>query len=439
MIHDGTASGTDTFNLVILAIFLAAVWGAGRAAAFCGLAPLAGYIAAGALLGPPLAVSVPFSDALSLLGNFGLYLLVIEAGFEIELRTLKQIGGRAVFASLVGMLVGAGPLAFLIARFALGMPIREALAVAACMTPSSSGIALSTLKRRRASNTPLGQLVVDSPPAVYFVPIGVSLGSAVAVGAAAVSVVPHGLRFLLTRIVPQRHAEVTLLCLLLSLAVGLVAACSTGGASPLLGAFLAGLSFCSMSSTASIWAHQVKRIQGWLIRLFFACTVGFSIPLKLYGRRRVWRDAAALYAASWGKLAAGLFAEPLLLPEALSFGFALATLGEFSFIAGSTAHTELGLMGEQAYASVALAVLATIIISPVLLSASLAWTARRAEAALMELTRPGGGKAAAAEHVYYKVDIKCTTHVRLARRHPGTPGALTPGALPACSGGWWAA
>lgn len=321
------------------------------------------------------------------------------------------------------MLVGAGPLAFVIAYTGLNLPLKESLAVAACLTPSSSGIAITQLRARGAFNTPLGQLVVATtlaedlislsmlqelrvlsrPSALaseYFVPVVVSFGFAIAIGLASIYMMPHVVRALLTR-VPTHAVEWTLLLLLLSLAVGLVAACNAAGGSPLLGAFLAGLSFCEMHSTVNIWRHQVKRIASWLIRIFFACTVGFSIPVKLYGRRRVWRNAAAFYAATWGKMLAGAFAEPLLLPEALALGFAMSTLGEFSFISGTTAHSSLNLMSIETYASVALAVLGTIFISPVALSASLRWMARRAEAALERR-----GAIAADDHVFYKLDVK---------------------------------
>lgn len=74
--------------------------------------------------------------------------MVIEAGFEIELQTLRQVGGRAVGASLLGMLCGAGPLAFGVAK-ALGLGTKEALAVGASLAPCSTGVALVVLKRKR--------------------------------------------------------------------------------------------------------------------------------------------------------------------------------------------------------------------------------------------------------------------------------------------------
>lgn len=96
-------------------------------------------------------------------------------------------------------------------------------------------------------------------------------------------------------------------------ALGLMLALHAGGASHLLGAFLArpippgyppngppngpppdpppdpptdpspghtqaGLCFCSLHGFHhGHWHHQVKRVQTWLVRLFFAATVGFSV------------------------------------------------------------------------------------------------------------------------------------------------------------------
>ncbi len=162
------------------------------------------------LLGPQLADIVPFPAAMQLIGELGLNLMVIEAGFEIDLRVLKQIGGRAVGGALTGMLLGAGPLAFGVAK-GLGLNTKEALAVGASMAPCSTGVALVVLKRKRAVNTPIGQLIVatafvediialillselralDNPSGVaLFRPIGVSLAFAVAVGGSAIFLIP---------------------------------------------------------------------------------------------------------------------------------------------------------------------------------------------------------------------------------------------------------
>ena len=59
-----------------------------------------------------------------------------------------------------------------------------------------------------------------------------------------------------------------------------------------------------------------------------------------------------------------MFAVPRKAPQVLTLGLAMASLGEFSFIVGTTARNELKLMGDDTYAAVTLAVLFTIVVSP---------------------------------------------------------------------------
>ena len=374
------------------------------------------------LIGPQLADIVPFSSALQLIGQLGLYLLVIEAGFEIELRSLREVGGRAIGASVTGMLLGAAPLAFGISK-ALGLSTKEALAVGASLAPCSTGIALRLLKQHEATNTPIGQLIIatafgedvisltllselrvlarrDAGGPRYLVPVAISVGYSLVIGTMAIWAMPHLLsRYLLPR-VPLHLVEPLLLLLLFAMASGLVAACQAGGASPLLGAFLAGVSFCTLHSLQSVWRHQVKRTQAWLVRIFFAATVAFQTPVRLFAKRRVWARAACFYCATLGKLFAGVWAEPLTAPTFATLGTAMSALGEFSFITGTIARNELHLMSAETYASVTLAVLFTIIISPVGLGLALAWVERRARAAVA--AGPGRERA-----LYYKLNIKC--------------------------------
>ena len=48
--------------------------------------------------------------------------------------------------------------------------------------------------------------------------------------------------------------------------------------SHLLGAFVAGMCFTKVPKSHAIWAAQLKRITRWLIRIFFAASVGFAVP-----------------------------------------------------------------------------------------------------------------------------------------------------------------
>ena len=71
------AAHLDAFHdLLYLLLFLIAAWAAGKAAARLGAPPLCGEILLGALMGPPVGDVVPHPEALRLVGEVGLVLMV---------------------------------------------------------------------------------------------------------------------------------------------------------------------------------------------------------------------------------------------------------------------------------------------------------------------------------------------------------------------------
>ena len=59
--------------------------------------------------------------------------------------------------------------------------------------------------------------------------------------------------------------------------------------SPLLGAFVAGMCFTNVPLSHHVWVYQLKRINKWLIRVFFAATVGFAVPVRAMLDDSEWR------------------------------------------------------------------------------------------------------------------------------------------------------
>jgi len=61
----------------------------------------------------------------------------------------------------------------------------------------------------------------------------------------------------------------------------------------LWGCFIAGMSFACLKPVGHahhVWSRQTKRITSWMIRIFFACTVAFSIPIsKLVSFEAFWK------------------------------------------------------------------------------------------------------------------------------------------------------
>ena len=75
----------------------------------------------------------------------------------------------------------------------------------------------------------------------------------------------------------------------------------------MLGAFLAGLCFCSDHVVHATWDRQVKRVYAWLMRLFFAATIGFEIPIEHMNTKSLTKGCI-LCTVSVAKLAMGAFA-----------------------------------------------------------------------------------------------------------------------------------
>ena len=111
-------------------VFLLATWVVGKLAVKAKIPSLVGEMVVGMVLGPELLNVVPFPLALTLVGEVGLLLLVLEAGLEVDLAMLKQIGGKGLVVAAVGSALPLGigtALAFWVAR----IDIIEAFAVGA--------------------------------------------------------------------------------------------------------------------------------------------------------------------------------------------------------------------------------------------------------------------------------------------------------------------
>ena len=405
-------------DVLALLVSVACVWLAGKAVTRVGLPSLVGEIGVGVVLGPPLLNLVPVPEALMLFGEVGLMLLVLEAGLDVDLEMLKLIGLRGVGIAVTGsfgpLLLGAA-----LSSTVLGLGWQASLAVGCTLAPTSMGIALNVLKRAKVLNTPTGQLIIAAavlddvialillselqalshPTALHLVtPVVSSLGLMLGIGWVAVHVVPQVVRAGMAW-VPAKRREKVLLGVLLTLAIVLVPICHAMGSSPLLGAFLAGLSFCTDRQAHQAWQKQVKRVLQWLLKIFFAASIGFEVPIRSFADATIIGHASLLMLAVAGKFATGLWVTPLRQAEFLTVGLAMSAWGEFAFITATTARSA-GLMDSGTFSSVILAVVASVVIAPTLLRLSLQRTQRSAIARIETATaasasaatrRPSGG------------------------------------------------
>ena len=300
----------DHFNsMFFMVVFVVVVWIVGKSCGAVGIPSLVGEIWVGIVLGPALLDFVPNPAVLKSVGEIGLALLVIEAGLHVDLEMLEIIGARGLavggLGSALPLCLGAG------AATLWGAPPVKAFVVGACMATMSTGIALNVLKAGTVLNQPIGQLIIaaatvneivnitlittvtnivnDVEVIEYVIPIVIMFVLIAVIGYLAVNVIPRALQDrLLPRVAQPQRPKAVLACVFVA-AMVLIPGCKYSGSSELLGAFLAGFCFCSDHAVHECWDRQVKRVMHWLLRLFFACTIGFERrPVTMTMFERFW-------------------------------------------------------------------------------------------------------------------------------------------------------
>ncbi|EOD13803.1 hypothetical protein EMIHUDRAFT_212309 [Emiliania huxleyi CCMP1516] len=415
-----------TFNDVEqFALFYIALWACGKLAEALWLPSLAGELLCGMVLGPRLSSFVPKPDAVMMIGQVGLVLEMVD----------------------LDMLVAYGPRL----ATAVGLSAEAAYVVAIAAMPTAVGVATKVMNMGHVLNTPLGQLVLLAAERtgqlvllatvvddiIAFInlgelkaladpcaaPRGRVLSSVLllaGVGWLAVDVVPRLVESKLLPRVQQRHHDVVLTSLLCAMAVGLMAVCHRTKTFPLLGAFLAGLSFCSIAPVHHVWAHQVKRIQYSLLRLFYGATIAFEVPVATMWTGRIIGRGALFFLAIAGK-------PPPLPPLLRQIHLApLVGAGEISLLAGFQGLVDNAIdedhrlmrvdnvIDEDTFGSIVFAVLLSVFVGPWALRWRL-WHDRKADRArnwaiekeLAVEDEEGGGDTRYPHFVYYTLDISC--------------------------------
>jgi Kef-type K+ transport system membrane component KefB len=265
-------------------VYLAAIWTLGFLSEKLLFMPaLVGQIFAGIICGPELLkiIASPYDQAFVLLGEIGLVLLVIEAGVDIDVMTLKLIGKRGVVIAIIGSVL---PIAFGIAiAFAIGADTTAAIAAGAAFGPTSLGIAMNILRAGKIINTPTGQLIVaaaiiddmialiilsqlgglvgDITAASVVIPIVSALGFLIIGGYAALFWIPGWLeRFVFNDKMSSQKRGKLALAIMFGLVIGMMQATHYTKASSLMGAFLAGLVFCTDHDLHITFVSQMKRV-----------------------------------------------------------------------------------------------------------------------------------------------------------------------------------
>merc|ERR1740116_528457 len=311
-------------------LFIAALWFAGKLFSKFGMPELVGEIVFGIILGPHVLnlAGDHGSHFLIVIGEIGLVMLVVEAGVDMGIG-LKVLKGAKLLNTPTGQLIIASAI------------LDDVIAL----------IILSEL-----------QAMADLTVMGILMPLIVSPVLILIIGYLAIGWIPKWTKMLMDRL-PEEHRENGILGLMFIATFILVPVVHLLGSSHLLGAFLAGLCFCTDHTIHHAWHHQIKRVLQWMLRIFFAASIGFAIPVLEFGSPAVIIRGIIYCFAGIGKIVQGFFAQPLNAKEFFIVGFSMSAWGEFAFILATVSYSE-GTMDKESFSAVLLAVLLSVIYSP---------------------------------------------------------------------------
>ena len=388
-------------------------------------------------------------------GNVGVTLMIFESGMHIHFDKVASVGKSATVVAIIGTAMPI-VLGFVLVGliFSGSFPDHAyfpfGFAAGCAFAPTSVGISLSLLEEAKMLGSMAGQMTITAAfiDDVFslvtlvilgkiaqcavtvqdiLVPIFVSFGF-LALGIwLALKVFPK-ITDLLAKIplkknVPiQDRDQVHLMLMFLSLiffgwvsSVGAIGGepfinsrTGTGGVpfigSHLLGAFAGGMAWVNVPRSHAIWQAQLKRIVKWMMRVFFACTVGFAVPVAEFASFKAWWRGILLGIGPCigMKLFSGVFAykayksdedkriakqaswaTKFLQPQQMLVGIAMVARGEFAYLVAEMAKTmdyqcPLGeppvvkMMDSEVYAAVIIALVMATVVSPVLFRWALA-------------------------------------------------------------------
>ena len=240
------------------------------------------------------------------------------------------------------------------------------------------------------------------------VPIISALGFLVVGGGLAVTIIPRAIDdYILSRCgaMGWNRGWVSM-AIMFSLMLVFMPMTYAAKSSPLLGAFLAGLVFCSNHEAHHMFVDQFKRVMQWLIRIFFAASIGFQVPIKSFFSAKVLLEGFMFTGALLGKILSGLLvpnfgaasascgcvkSHPFRghhLRDCLVVGFSMMAEGEFAFVIAVYCVSHQ-LLNQDQYAGIVLAVLLSTMLAPNLLRATLTYFQKQLESELAQSAGQG--------------------------------------------------
>jgi len=375
--------------LSLFIVFVAAQIGA-ELAQRLKLPGVVGEIAAGCVVGPSLLGWVQPAEALDVLAEIGVVLLLFSVGLETRLEEMKRVGRSAFLVGVLGVII---PFALgSLWAHGSGFDWAKSAFVAAAFVATSAGITARVLQelgalQREESRVILGAAVIDdilamlllgvvtalqsgaSGASVNFGHLGVVLveaaGFVVVIGVLGPRVMRRSSAWLEAPINPLSP-----LTIVLALCLGLAFASTQFGLAAIIGAFLAGM-IASETQQRETLQRQTQPLLALMTPFFFVVT-GTRVELAQLANADALLALALVTAIAIVSKLAGGFLGALRLGNrgALIVGVGMIPRGEVGVVVASLG-LAAGVFSPRTYALIVAMSLLTAMITPPVLAALL--------------------------------------------------------------------
>jgi len=384
---------THTFFLYLLIILLTARIFAELAVRL--QAPsVIGELLAGVMLGPSLFGWLEPAQAIKLMAEIGIILLLFEVGLETDLKRLARTGAKSVAVAIAGFVLPL-VLGFSLSYWGFGLSVLVSLFVGGTLTATSIGITvrvLSDLKRQQAreGQIVLGAAVLDDVLGVVLLALlfefstggginFINAGKVLVFVAAFFLLAPLAAK-LMSLVVKRADAVSSIPGLIPTTIVSLVLFFAwlayVIGVPELLGGFAAGLAlsrrfflpFGAAVHSDPDFASRIEKQMQPIIQLFtpiFFVYVGLSLNLREidWGSAFIWVFSLLLFvAALLGKLLGAFFIRESW-PTRWMVGMAMMPRGEVGLIFAELGRVS-GIFDNEIYAGVVMVIALTTLLPP---------------------------------------------------------------------------
>ncbi|MFV2004175.1 MAG: cation:proton antiporter [Gammaproteobacteria bacterium] len=384
---------THTFFLYLLIILLAARLFAELAVRLKSPSVI-GELFAGIVIGPSLFGWIEPVDALKLMAEIGIILLLFEVGLDTDIKRLIKSGAKSTIVALIGFIA---PLlfGFAIAYWLFDLSLLISLFIGGTLTATSIGITVRVLTDLKLNHSHQGQIVLGA--AVLDDVLGVMLlallyefsiggginwvnAAKVLLFVSAFFILAPMLAKLMSMVIKRFHSSSEIPGLIPTTIVSLVLffawLAHAIGAPELLGGFAAGLalsrrfflplglSFRTDEDFAKTIEKQMQPIISLFTPIFFV-VVGLSINLREidWSSPQVWIfSSVLLVAAIAGKLIGSFFIRENMASRIL-IGMSMVPRGEVGLIFAELGRLS-GIFNNEIHAGMVIVIVLTTVIPP---------------------------------------------------------------------------